>query len=64
MKLFTKQKHTSASEPEIAMCGTLAEAMKRGGKNAWNDNWEMVYELAALVQQRVMKAWTATGAKL
>lgn len=64
MKLFSKNKHTEASEAELAACTALATAMKRGGKNAWNDNWQMVYELAALVQQRVMKAWTATGAKL
>ena len=59
----TKGKPAGASEPEIQLCGKLANAMQSGGKTAWDDNWEMVYELAALVQIRVMKAW-APNAKM
>jgi len=59
----TKGKPAGASEPEIQLCGKLANAMQSGSKTAWDDNWEMVYELAALVQIRVMKAW-APNAKM
>jgi len=63
MRSFKKSngKPAGASEPEIMMCGKLAAAMKAGGNNAWDDNWEMVYELAQLVQMRVVKAWNGSA---
>eukprot|EP00658_Telonema_sp_P-2_P051407 TRINITY_DN3946_c0_g1_i2.p1 TRINITY_DN3946_c0_g1~~TRINITY_DN3946_c0_g1_i2.p1 ORF type:complete len:176 (+),score=51.67 TRINITY_DN3946_c0_g1_i2:314-841(+) len=64
MRAFSKNKGSHLSPPETEQCGKLAAALKNGGKDAWNDNWEMVYELAALVQLRIVKAWTATSAKL
>eukprot|EP00656_Telonema_subtile_P015135 TRINITY_DN17885_c0_g1_i1.p1 TRINITY_DN17885_c0_g1~~TRINITY_DN17885_c0_g1_i1.p1 ORF type:complete len:473 (+),score=142.25 TRINITY_DN17885_c0_g1_i1:202-1620(+) len=64
MRAFNKKAAGHLSQPELSVCDKLSSAMKTGGKDAWNDSWETVYELAQLVQLRVVKAWSATPAKL
>mmetsp|Transcript_33010 Transcript_33010/g.77149 ORF Transcript_33010/g.77149 Transcript_33010/m.77149 type:complete len:466 (-) Transcript_33010:234-1631(-) len=48
------KKSQSGSQEEVAACMKLGQALMKGGKKAWNENWTQVYGLADLVLDRIM----------
>jgi len=51
------KKSQTGVQAETDLCMTLAGALMSGGGKAWNENWEIVYQLAEEVMQRHMKEW-------
>lgn len=52
LQAFSQGQQGSKAEAEL--CQQLGKAMATGGKNAWNQNWKLVYHLAELVMERVV----------
>lgn len=49
------------SEAEARVGKDLQEAMAKGGKTAWDDNYDKVFALAEAIMDRTMKAWTPSA---
>lgn len=50
----------AGSKEEIEVCQQLGKALASGGKQAWNQNWRQVYQLAELVMDRVVSDATSS----
>lgn len=49
---------------EAEVCRELGSKLLSGGKNAWNDNWKLVYSLADFVIDRVVDEAAGPSARL
>mmetsp|Transcript_36842 Transcript_36842/g.84904 ORF Transcript_36842/g.84904 Transcript_36842/m.84904 type:complete len:465 (+) Transcript_36842:67-1461(+) len=58
------KKQASGSKAEVETCMALGQALVKGGKTAWNENWIQVYKLADLVADRVMSDTAGPSSKL
>jgi alkylation response protein AidB-like acyl-CoA dehydrogenase len=55
MKKFQKEVREGkvlTKEKEVMLCTEITNAIKKGGKEQWNEQWRKVYDLAEAVMQR------------
>eukprot|EP00933_Yihiella_yeosuensis_P072293 TRINITY_DN8064_c1_g4_i4.p1 TRINITY_DN8064_c1_g4~~TRINITY_DN8064_c1_g4_i4.p1 ORF type:complete len:467 (+),score=85.99 TRINITY_DN8064_c1_g4_i4:180-1580(+) len=62
LQAFSKKQDGSGKEVEI--CKNLGSKLMAGGKNAWNENWTSVYDLANAVVDRVVDQVASPTSKL
>lgn len=61
MRSFGKKGVAAPSEAEARIGKELQDAMTQGGKTAWDDNFEKVFDLAEAIMQRMIKQWTPSA---
>mmetsp|Transcript_51922 Transcript_51922/g.116448 ORF Transcript_51922/g.116448 Transcript_51922/m.116448 type:complete len:464 (+) Transcript_51922:76-1467(+) len=62
LQAFAKAPHGKGKEAEA--CMKLGMSLKKGGKTAWNDNFELVYGIADMVMERTIDEVAAPQASL
>jgi len=62
LKAFTKD--SQGSSEERAMCEALTQALSKGGKTGWTDNYRTVYSIAELIMKRTMDSKQQAKSKL
>lgn len=50
-----------ASGEEARLCKELGDAMAKGGKTAWDDNFDKVFNLADVLMDRTMQKWVPSS---
>merc|ERR1712146_716410 len=54
LRHYQQKKEKQATGDEGRLCVELSEALAKGGKDAWDDNFELVYSLAEAVMNRFL----------